>query len=531
MATSSPDPFDPCRQGLGIDASDLENPRRVLGLLPSEADPITVLKAAEARLVLLKGLSQGISQGLSAAPHHALRDSLIIRVEEAREAVLSEIAATAGRPPASRGGFAMPPPPRRPVAEESAATVVLSESGRMAPGAGIFPDAAPAPSGASLEGGFPPTVRIRPARPIRRQSNAAIWLSLLAMLGSVAAGLGFIWWQANQAKIASRQSPADKAAAKVATGAPSGADVDDRPRSAPPLPEDAGISSSPPPVRVTSRPESTARPVTKPTAPPKRVAMTPPLTATAVTATEDGATMAADDPTDPPPDEPAAAEAEMDTAGVLPSVGLQGGEEPMDGMDTGTEIAPPDDVGHAAIEEGLSTALEGLRKQDFDAADESLAAAMDATEDRSVKQRVAAWKLLAEYARGFARFRSKALDAVRSGNEYDVGGKKIAVVEIDDKKFIYRFQGRNKTVTRDKIPAGIVMAIVTGWFDSRPDNNLFLGAYHATKPEPDLDKAKQFWDFAEAGGIDATLLLGLLSDPLLADSAGPDKTDAEATNE
>ena len=60
------------------------------------------------------------------------------------------------------------------------------------------------------------------------------------------------------------------------------------------------------------------------------------------------------------------------------------------------------------------------------------------------------------------------------------------------------------------------LAIVTEWFDERPANNLFLGAWHATKPEPDLGRARGHFESAEAGGINAEPLLRLLDDPLLA---------------
>ena len=131
------------------------------------------------------------------------------------------------------------------------------------------------------------------------------------------------------------------------------------------------------------------------------------------------------------------------------------------------------------------------------------------------KRRVSDWQTLAQYAREFAGYREKAIAGVRPGDEYDVNGKKVGVVEIDDKKFIYRFQGRNKTTPRNKIPAAIAMAIVTKWFDARPANHLFLGAHHATKPEPDLAKARDQWEKAEKGGINAEPLLRLLDDPLL----------------
>ena len=80
-------PFDPCKQWLGIDAVDLGNARLVLGVTQQEADPIAVLRSAEARLNLLRAISPG--------PFEMARAGLIKRVEEAREKLLAEIASSA----------------------------------------------------------------------------------------------------------------------------------------------------------------------------------------------------------------------------------------------------------------------------------------------------------------------------------------------------------------------------------------------------------------------------------------------------
>lgn len=185
---------------------------------------------------------------------------------------------------------------------------------------------------------------------------------------------------------------------------------------------------------------------------------------------------------------------------------------------------PAEDPGDAdaasGVDGAVDAALAAIRTADFDGAEATLAAALAAAEAIPAKRRVSDWQTLAHYAREFDGFRTQALDAVRAGQEYDVNGKKLAIVEVDAKKMVYRYQGRNRTSERGKIPAGIVLAIVTEWFDDRPANNLFLGAWHATKPEPDLQRARGHFEAAEAGGINAEPLLRLLDDPLLAaDSA------------
>jgi hypothetical protein len=495
VATSPSDPFDPCREWLGIDRADLADPRRILGLVPSETDPISVLRASEARLGLLKGLAAG--------PHHAAREALILRVEQAREAVLSEIAAAAdrGRPAPTGSGFAMPPAPRRPGADrpiDDAATVVFADH----PGgisADAFPPAAPA-------------VKIRSVRPVHRRGNgAAVWISILAMLASVAAGVAFIWWQARQQE--------RRLAAKhdhVRHGEPTTTDsaVSHQQGTKKPLPADAPISSSPSPAATRSM--AADAPIAIAERRPRPASVTPAPKPAPIP----------DPPTAPlasrQPEEPMESGTDPQPSASMVEGAMAASAEATDEEPTADPQPEKEDPADEAVDGELAQALHALRSGDFDTADALLASALEGARGIPAKQRIADWKVLAQYAREFAGFRGQALADVKPGNEFDVNGKKIAVVEIDDKKFIYRFLGKNKTTPRDKIPAGILMAIVTNWFDERPANHLFLGAYHATKPEPDLAKARDHWELAEKGGINAAPLLGLLEDPvLLADVVAP----------
>lgn len=90
------------------------------------------------------------------------------------------------------------------------------------------------------------------------------------------------------------------------------------------------------------------------------------------------------------------------------------------------------------------------------------------------------------------------------------------MVDLDDGKFKYRSAGVTKAVEWDKIPGGIVLAIVTQWFDENPANDLYIGAYHRAKPESDAKRAREHWEKAEAWGADASALMPLLDDPVFA---------------
>ena len=172
----------------------------------------------------------------------------------------------------------------------------------------------------------------------------------------------------------------------------------------------------------------------------------------------------------------------------------------------------------AEINRLLAEVFAALQEQQFDAA-QLAAKAADKKAAGPAQKRVVSWDSLITYAKGFADYRSQALAAMRPGQEYEIDDKKIAVIEIDAEKFIYRYAGKNKTVSADKIPGAILMAIVTEWFDRNPANNLYIGAYHATKTEPDLEKARASWQLATARGADASALLPLLDDPVLVKAA------------
>lgn len=189
--------------------------------------------------------------------------------------------------------------------------------------------------------------------------------------------------------------------------------------------------------------------------------------------------------------------------------------------DSGTGTTPPPEPAAPAtpslpeIDPDLLAVLSAIADADYDTAEESLMAAEKQVQGTPLMPRVAAWKQLLHYARGYVDLQSEALASVTSGDEYDTPAGKIAIVESTPESFVFRSQGRTVRRTPDAIPALVVDAIVADWLDERPANQLFIGAYHATKTEPNLDAARDAWQAAAAQGADASMLLPLLDDPLL----------------
>jgi hypothetical protein len=494
-------PFDPCRQWLGVDAVHAGNARLMLGVSPQEADPSVVLRAAEARLNLLRAISPG--------PFEMARAGLIKRVEEAREKLLAEIAAS---PQRSRSDspvpFAMPAPP-----SQRAAGVPPISAARP-PAIPVVPPAMPPALPAAVpavpptvpggdfrgDGAGAETIAIRTTVYRKKTPVAGIATALLA-LSALAGGLVYYAYyvKPNAKKSGERQlASAEVEAAPISPQPPQDRRPKGSKRSADPTSDDAVSTSKPPSVRNErrrpSRPEPEPEPEPEVSSQPRETA--PP-------------------PRPPAMRKPAAAMAMPDDAMAMDE--KPAGKKPAD--DT-----PPEAMAGAAaaLDATLAEALEALQRQEYDTVTTLLAAASKQTGGRAsgsvASQRLDSWQQLAVYSKGFMDYRQQALASVKPGDEYDVKNQKVGVVEVDADTFKYRSAGGNKTVPRDKIPAGIVLAIVMQWFDENPANDLYLGAYHLSKPEPDLPRAREHWEKAQAGGADASGLMPLLDDPVFAKS-------------
>lgn len=439
----APAPFDPCKQWLGIDAVDLVDPRRVLGLGPGEADPLAVLRAADARLARLRGVDPG--------PFAVARQALMKRVEEAREAVLQQISAGAGSAGQAPRNLSMPPPPGGAVPRQAAPAPVV-------PRVPVVPPAPPRVAAAGWPGDGAespdpsPGIEIRRKVVYRKQSSGGGLLVALIMALAAAAGVLYAY-----------KFRPDLLGLKKVAVVPRVDPVPDPQPTPKPVPT--------PPPQPKPKPRPAPQPDPQPEPPPSPAPDPRP-----------------EPKPEPPPPPP--------------------------------EPTPPEDI--KRLESLLGDVRTKLGEGDFAAAEAVVAEAASVAQSQPSRERVERWTELVTFTKGFTDYREKALAAVKPGDEYDIDGKKIGVVEIDDQKFIYRFAGKNKTTPRNRIPGGILMKIVTEWFDDSPANDLYIGAYHATKEEPDFDAARASWNQAQALGADASLLLPLLEDPILvkAEDAG-----------
>jgi hypothetical protein len=380
------------------------------------------------------------------------RNALIKRVEESREAVLTQIA-SAPQPPVPVGStFRMPPPPRGTAPAPQPPQIPM----------------VPAMADDGDDDGFV-SVKTQPVN--RKQSSGIGGLLLLTMLAAATGGLAWYWKNGEpfEDMLSMAGGDAKKPAAKE------------------------NVVARPP---SRTEPEAEPEPEPEPEPPSETDPESQPSASDTVSAVA-----SEDPPADPPEPPPAAAE-----------------PAPTDSPDAATM----DEDDNESLIPLLKRALAALQDERFDDADDALGQAGDEAMGKPAANRLAQWQSLVTYSKGFAELRDQALAAARPGLEYEIDGKRVGIVEIDEAKVIYRFAGKNKTVPRSRIPGKLLLAIVTGWFDRKPVNQLYLGAYHATKPEPDLDKAREAWELASRRGADPSDLMPLLDDAVLLKAAGRD---------
>jgi hypothetical protein len=141
---------------------------------------------------------------------------------------------------------------------------------------------------------------------------------------------------------------------------------------------------------------------------------------------------------------------------------------------------------------------------------------MEARYDADSAQRAERMRLLATYARGYARYRDRAFKSASSGRDYEIDGRRISVIEVTPSDFIYRLSGKNVTVSRKTMSPVLEVGVVESWFgaDGRAANYLFLGARWLCKDRPNHARARAAWQKAADGGENAAPLMALLDDPI-----------------
>jgi hypothetical protein len=117
---------------------------------------------------------------------------------------------------------------------------------------------------------------------------------------------------------------------------------------------------------------------------------------------------------------------------------------------------------------------------------------------------------LVDYVREFWNAAIEALPKAEAAGELKVNGELVSVVEADARHIVIRDKGQNRRYSTAEIPPALAVALATAFFDNRPENKLYLGAFYFSTPPGDMMSAERAWREAAGAGLDVKGLMELL---------------------
>lgn len=121
--------------------------------------------------------------------------------------------------------------------------------------------------------------------------------------------------------------------------------------------------------------------------------------------------------------------------------------------------------------------------------------------DPSSRARVARMTTLATYVESYWNAAQKQIASFRAGNEAEIGGQRVMVVEKSSEKLIIRTAGRNRTIDLTNLSQGLAETLANEWLDSTaPSTKVFRGAMKCVTPGYEVEEARQLWRETELSG-------------------------------
>lgn len=160
----------------------------------------------------------------------------------------------------------------------------------------------------------------------------------------------------------------------------------------------------------------------------------------------------------------------------------------------------------------LIDARTSLGERAFDKAQEQFEQAKGLAVTDEHREQLGGMEKVAELVKEFWGHVGEGTKSLEDAGELQVGNTLVAIVDVTETQLVIRAAGENKRYPLDRLPAGLALAIAKRWYDERPENQLYLGAFYFVDPNDKLAEAKQVWDAAKQAGIgEAERLLALLT--------------------
>lgn len=171
---------------------------------------------------------------------------------------------------------------------------------------------------------------------------------------------------------------------------------------------------------------------------------------------------------------------------------------------------PVDPAQKARFTEELVAARKALGERNSQAAKEHIDAAVKLAASGEQQDLAAGIQALPKYVDGFWEAVREGQNGLEEAGELKVGNTFVSIVEVGKGRLTIRANGQSRRYPLDELPAGLAVAIANRWFDDRPDNKVYVGAFYFVDPRTDVAEAKRLWEEAAGAGVDVKRLLALL---------------------
>lgn len=162
-----------------------------------------------------------------------------------------------------------------------------------------------------------------------------------------------------------------------------------------------------------------------------------------------------------------------------------------------------------AFKEGVKETRLALAIRDLEGALSHLEQASKNAVLEEQQKEVSRLRLLHEYLGKFWEAVAEGKKGYKSGGELKVNGRIMAIVEVNDLKFVVKDQGRMRRLDPNNLPVPFILTFANNWFKPVPSSKVFIGTFYAMDGNGrDREKARELWEQARReGGRDVQMIV------------------------
>ena len=174
-------------------------------------------------------------------------------------------------------------------------------------------------------------------------------------------------------------------------------------------------------------------------------------------------------------------------------------------------VGKPDAQQTAAFNKLVSTLKTSLGTRDMPAAKKQAAELRKLAVSQEQIDTAERMDLLRAYVDGYWSAVREAMRGLKPTDEIEISSSlRLVIVESGPDYISTKFGPNVKRYTVENMPKGLAKVIADNWFDKKPQNKLFIGAFLAVDPNGSIEEAKKYWTEAGQQGADAAPLLALI---------------------